>query len=109
MRAQPGNSGRMPPRSLLTLPASPASFLWCPKGASRPHPPFHAPRTPPYRIVLLSRTPALSPRKMETRILPNRSLRAHLHCARTKGIAPNAALSIDPTRSSPSRHLTGAF
>ncbi|EPY80007.1 hypothetical protein CB1_000875037 [Camelus ferus] len=43
---------------------------------------------------------------MESRILPNRSLRVHVHCAHAKDVAPSAALRIGPTRSCPSRHLT---
>ena len=31
---------------------------------------------------------------MEAPILPDQSLRAHVHCARAKGVAPSAALSI---------------
>lgn len=51
----------------------------------------------------------LSPRKMEARILLDRALGAHAHCASAQDAAPSAALSIDYTPSRPSCHLTGAF
>ncbi|KAG8519727.1 Aurora kinase A, partial [Galemys pyrenaicus] len=42
--------------------------------------------------------PLLSPTKMEARILPDRSLRAHVPCASVQGNAPSAALSNSPSR-----------
>lgn len=103
MQAQPGNSGRMP-RAIA--PSSLTSVLPVTPQGSQPT----TQATPPAPRSLVPASPALglllSPRKMDAQALPDRSLRAHSHCARAQGAAPSAALSIVPLSPAPSRHLT---
>lgn len=50
MQAQPGNAGRLPPRSLSTLPASPRSLPGSPRDPSRQHQPLSTYPGPPYPL-----------------------------------------------------------
>lgn len=107
MQAEPSNSGRTPPRSLMTLPAPPWSSRWFPKGPSRPH--QHSPRNPdsPYPLVPLSPSPALSWKNGGAN--PARSIAPCARSLRTRKGRRAERCAIDPhpsTCSCPSRHLT---